>query len=66
MKKTFWLFERWDIGARALFETEKEADEFRKKIDIALIQDPEIGKAMDEGDYEIVEVELNPDFKGWI
>lgn len=66
MQKYFWLFENWLGGGKALFLTKQEAEDFRKKIDISLIQDPMIGEAMDKEEYDITKVELNPDFEKWM
>lgn len=66
MKEKFWVFHEYVSGGCALFRTREQAEAFRIKMDIYLLQDPEIGEAMDKEEYEIFEAEVNPDFDTWI
>lgn len=61
--ETFWIFKEYISGGAALFKTYEEADTFRRKCDIVLIES--LGEAMDPCEWDIFEVELNPDFKTW-
>lgn len=62
----YWLFKEYLGGGAALFFSREEAENFRRKLDKYFLDNPSIGEAMDESEYDIMEVELNPNFEKWI
>ena len=59
----YWLFREHLGGNAALFFSHRDAETFRRKLDIRFLE--EGGEALDKSEYDIMEVELNPDFEKW-
>lgn len=56
----YYLFKEYICGTEALFATRHEAEVFASKYVYYMGQD------IEDSDYTIVELELNPNFNKWI
>lgn len=59
----YWLFKEYNGGADALFSTRHEAETFANKYKNYMEYSTKI--EVEDCEYEIIEIELNPNFNNW-
>lgn len=58
-----WIFKDYIAGEEAIFSTKSKAKEFCKKFANKVYDDT--GIFPDRNEFEIKEIEIDPDFKKW-